>query len=149
MGVHFFTEYEKEVKRTLTLWSVYQKTYSTLREEYKIFSKQANDLGLNFTKVPSEVKKEWPKIPFLLVSTVEEAERFLREKDSVEIHSIARAIESLRDNYSYNTYRAYTADLKYLVKNSHRRAKLGFDPNYPKTAAPYRSIGSHRKPEMD
>lgn len=150
MGVPYdATEHEKDIRRALKLWRINSHTYQTIREDYKTLSKQADSLGINYTNLPLIANKEWPRMPFLLIKTEREAEEFLRKQDGSVARRVIRDAERLQDDYCYNTYVAYTKDLKYLIKHHGHKRGFGFDPNYPCTAAPNRTSGSRRTPAID
>lgn len=150
MGVHYYdVEYEESVRKALYLWECNHSTYQSIRKEYDKLSKEARQFGIEFAKMPSIAKARWSVIPLLLKESRQDAEEYLRELDDSGIRSVIRSIDLLLDDYGYNTYIAYTKDLRYLLKHHDCKRGYGFDPDYPCTAVPSRSVGSHRVPSLD
>ena len=127
-GVPFTKKTFKEEmsEKLLEKWKLYGLEYQSIMKEYDDLIEYRKQRNIGSNRIKQSILNEFPDIPFLALSTVEEAEKYLSKLSDVDLKILLSKIEMYLDSCVYHSLKTHIREFRYdLRRRARKKAKNG------------------------
>lgn len=118
-------------RRAMELWQIHGEKYYTNISRYQDLLQKKQTMGIEpLRKIQKSILQEYPKVPFLMLTSKIEAEGYLERLSIVDIENLIHRIEYVTGyDHAYRTVSERVVEFQYQVDHYGQKSAYGIDPD--------------------
>lgn len=126
--------------RCLEIWQTKGENYRTLLDRYHKLVEKRRAAKIKLNKLPQQVVKDYPDVPFLKILSEEAARDALADLGGSALRLLLTQLNNLEFDYAYCSLRERVSEWEYWdhTRGAHR-SEFGVDPDYGTSGAQVRT----------